>query len=161
MAALIPRDNVEAVGKKVDDLAFAFVAPLRAKHDDIAVVEFKPDYCSSRREIEPPCYPEYLCPDIFLGSGLGNLVQQFRTVSIGKLKTYQLLRACASRFHMSKLNRKLCARSRRLVWARIASRMKTFATDAPDHLVSHLEMIKDVLEPPGDSARGRFLLPRT
>ncbi len=32
VAALIPRDDVEARRQQIDDLAFAFVAPLRAEH---------------------------------------------------------------------------------------------------------------------------------
>ena len=35
VAALIARDDVEALGEKIDDLTFAFVAPLRAKNDYI------------------------------------------------------------------------------------------------------------------------------
>ena len=36
VAALIAHDVVEAVGEQIDQLALAFVAPLRAENDDIA-----------------------------------------------------------------------------------------------------------------------------
>ena len=35
VAALVARDDVEPVREQVDDLALAFVAPLRAQHDHI------------------------------------------------------------------------------------------------------------------------------
>ncbi len=35
VAALIARDDVEALGEEVDDLALAFVAPLGAENDDV------------------------------------------------------------------------------------------------------------------------------
>ncbi len=34
MPALITRDDVEAFGQQIDDLAFALIAPLRADNDD-------------------------------------------------------------------------------------------------------------------------------
>ena len=35
VAALIARDDVEMLGKQVDNFAFAFIAPLSAKHNQI------------------------------------------------------------------------------------------------------------------------------
>ena len=36
VAALIARHNIEALGKQIDDFAFALVAPLRAQNDYVA-----------------------------------------------------------------------------------------------------------------------------
>ena len=36
MPALIPRHDIEAVGKKIDDLSFSFVSPLCAQNDNVA-----------------------------------------------------------------------------------------------------------------------------
>ena len=35
MAALITRNGVKFLGKQIDDLALAFIAPLRAEHNQI------------------------------------------------------------------------------------------------------------------------------
>jgi hypothetical protein len=35
VTTLIPRDNREVRGQQIDDLAFAFVSPLRAEHRDV------------------------------------------------------------------------------------------------------------------------------
>jgi hypothetical protein len=35
VAPLVPADDREVRGEEIDDLAFAFVAPLRAKHGDV------------------------------------------------------------------------------------------------------------------------------
>ena len=35
VSALIARHDVEALGEQIDDLAFAFIAPLGADYDDI------------------------------------------------------------------------------------------------------------------------------
>ena len=51
------------------------------------------------------------------------------------------------RFHMSKLNTETLRKVTPRLWARIAERDEEFATDvAQTILVSHLDMIKDVLD---------------
>ena len=84
--------------------------------------------------------------DIFLALGEPAFQQLIRAVSIGKLKTYQLYERVKMRFHMNKLNTESLRKVAPRLWARIAERDEEFATDvAQTILVSHLEMIKDVL----------------
>lgn len=85
--------------------------------------------------------------DIFVGLGEPAFHQLIRTVSIGKLKTYQLYERVKMRFHMTKLNTESLRKAAPRLWARIAEKDEEFATDvAQTVLVSHLEMIKDVLD---------------
>lgn len=84
--------------------------------------------------------------DIFLTLGEPAFQQLIRGISIGKLKTYQLFERVKLRFHLSKLNSETLRRNAPRLWARIADRDEEFAADmAQVVLVSHLEMIKDVL----------------
>src|SRR5215470_17324981 len=46
MAALISRDNVEALGEQIHNFTFALVAPLRAKDDDVAHALYRSSYCN-------------------------------------------------------------------------------------------------------------------
>ena len=85
--------------------------------------------------------------DIFLALGEPAFQQLIRNVSIGKLKTYQLYERVKMRFHMSKLNTETLRKVTPRLWARIAEHDEEFATDvAQTILVSHLDMIKDVLD---------------
>lgn len=85
--------------------------------------------------------------DIFLALGEPAFQQLIRSVSIGKLKTYQLYERVKLRFHMSKLNTEALRNVAPRLWARIVEKDEEFATDvAQTVLVSHLEMIKDVLD---------------
>jgi hypothetical protein len=85
--------------------------------------------------------------DIFLALGETAFQQLIRSVSIGKLKTYQLYERVKMRFHMSKLNTETLRKVTPRLWIRITERDEGFATDvAQTILVSHLDMIKDVLD---------------
>ena len=85
--------------------------------------------------------------DIFLALGEPAFQQLIRGVSIGKLKTFQLYERVKLRFHMQKLNTETLRKAAPRLWARIAEHDEEFATDvAQIVLVSHLEMIKDVLD---------------
>jgi hypothetical protein len=85
--------------------------------------------------------------DIYLALGEPAFQQLIRNVSIGKLKTYQLYERVKMRFHMSKLNTETLRKVTPRLWARILERDEEFATDvAQTILVSHLDMIKDVLD---------------
>lgn len=85
--------------------------------------------------------------DIFVALGEPAFHQLIRSVSIGKLKTYQLYERVKMRFHMTRLNTETLRKAAPRLWTRIASREEDFATDvAQTVLVSHLEMIKDVLD---------------
>ena len=84
--------------------------------------------------------------DIFLTLGEPAFEQLIRTVSIGKLKTFQLYERVKLRFHLSKLNSESLRKASPKLWARIVERDEEFATDISQVvLVSHLDMIVDVL----------------
>jgi hypothetical protein len=85
--------------------------------------------------------------DIFVGLGEPAFQQLLRTVSIGKLKTFQLYDRVKLRFHMNKLNSENLRKAAPRLWARVSEHDEEFATDiAQVVLVSHLDMIKDVLD---------------
>jgi len=84
--------------------------------------------------------------DIFLTLGEPAFQQLIRSVSIGKLKTYQLYERVKLRFHMAKLNSETLRKAAPRLWARIVDRDEEFAADISQVvLVSHLDMIVDVL----------------
>ncbi|MCZ2151037.1 MAG: hypothetical protein LC126_25095 [Bryobacterales bacterium] len=86
-----------------------------------------------------------LC-DVFLGLGEENFHGLLHTVSIGKLRTYQLFDRLKMRAHLGKLNSETLRRAAPRLWARMGERNEDFATDiAQAVLVSHLDMIQDVL----------------
>ena len=85
--------------------------------------------------------------DIFLTLGEENFHQLLRSVSIGKLKTYQIYERVKLRFHLAKLNSETLRKAAPRLWSRIAEGDQEFATDvAQTILVSHLDMIKSVLD---------------
>lgn len=87
-----------------------------------------------------------LC-DIFLNLGEENFQQNLRSVSIGRLKTYQLFDRMKTRLHLHKLNSESLRKSAPRLWTRLNERDDEFATDlAQAILVSHLDMIKSVLD---------------
>ena len=59
-----------------------------------------------------------LC-DIFLRLGEENFQQNMRSVSMGKLKTYQLFDSLKTRLHMHKLNSEALRKAAPRVWARV------------------------------------------
>jgi len=85
--------------------------------------------------------------DIFIALGEPAFEQILRTVSIGKLKTYQLYERVKLRFHLNKLNSESLRKAAPRLFVRILEKDEDFATDvAQTILVSHLDMIKDVLD---------------
>jgi len=85
--------------------------------------------------------------DIFIGQGEQPFTELVRSISIGKLKTYQLYDRMKVRFHLAKLNSEHMKKAAPRFWARINDREDEFATDlAQAILVSHLEMIKAVVD---------------
>jgi len=85
--------------------------------------------------------------DIFVALGEPAFQQLIRSVSIGKLKTFQLYERVKMRFHMNKLNTETLRKVAPRLWSRIVEHDEDFATDvAQTVLVSHLDMIKDVLD---------------
>jgi hypothetical protein len=87
-----------------------------------------------------------LC-DIFLHLGEENFEQNMRSVSMGKLKTYQLYDRVKTRLHLNKLNSETLRKAAPRVWTRLVDHDNDFATDLSQAiLVSHLDMIKAVLD---------------
>ena len=87
-----------------------------------------------------------LC-DIFLHLGEENFEQNMRSVSMGRLRTYQLFDRVKARLHLHKLNSETLRKAAPRVWSRMAERDNDFATDLSQAiLVSHLDMIKAVLD---------------
>lgn len=86
-----------------------------------------------------------LC-DIFLRLGEENFQQLIRSVSIGRLKTYQLFDRVKTRLYLTKLNSETLRKAEPRMWTRIGERDDDFATDVGQAiLISHLDMIQAVL----------------
>jgi hypothetical protein len=84
--------------------------------------------------------------EIFIGLGQDCFAQLLRTISIGKLKTYQLYDRVKTRFHLAKLNSENVRKAAPRLWARLGEHDEEFASDLSQAiLVSHLDMIKAVL----------------
>ena len=87
-----------------------------------------------------------LC-DIFIGMGEDTFQQLMRTVSMGKLKTYQLFDRVKTRLHLNKLSSESLRKAAPRIWIRINEHDDDFASDlAQAILVSHLDLIKAVLD---------------
>jgi hypothetical protein len=85
--------------------------------------------------------------DIFLRLGEENFQQLMRSVSLGKLKTYQLFDPMKTRLHLTKLNSEALRKAAPRTWARLQEHDEDCATDLGQAiLVSHLDMIKAVLD---------------
>jgi hypothetical protein len=85
--------------------------------------------------------------DIFLRLGRDHFSQLLRTVSIGRLKTFQLFERVKARLHLSKLNSEALRKAEPRIWGRIEGREEDFASDvAQAILVSHMDMIRAVLD---------------
>jgi hypothetical protein len=87
-----------------------------------------------------------LC-DIFLRLGTARFDELMRSISVGKLKTYQLYDRVKTRLHVAKLNSESLRKSAPRNWTRLEERDDEFATDISQAiLISHLDMIKAVLD---------------
>ena len=85
--------------------------------------------------------------EIYLGMGQDAFEQLVRSVSIGKLKTYQMYEGFKVRARLPKVNTELLRKSVPKFWARLSERDEDFGKDlAQVILVSHLEMITAVLD---------------
>jgi hypothetical protein len=86
-----------------------------------------------------------LC-DVYLGLGEKTFQDLMRSISMGRLKTYQLFDRFKTRLHLTKLNSETLRNATPRVWARLAERDDEFATDlAQAILISHMDMIQAVL----------------
>ncbi|MGA3188741.1 MAG: hypothetical protein ABSF22_16670 [Bryobacteraceae bacterium] len=85
--------------------------------------------------------------DIFLGLGEDTFQQLMRSVSMGRLRTYQLFDRIKTRLHLHKLSSETLRKASPRLFERLKERDEDYATDlAQAILVSHLEMIKAVLD---------------
>ena len=86
--------------------------------------------------------------DIFLRLGEDSFIQLMRTVSLGRLRTYQLFDPFKTRLHLHKLNAETLRKATPRVWARLTEAdAADLATElAQAILVSHMDMIKAVLD---------------
>ncbi|MBI4876321.1 MAG: hypothetical protein HY822_16925 [Acidobacteria bacterium] len=86
-----------------------------------------------------------LC-DIFLGLGDESFAALLRGVSMGKLRTYQLVDRMKARAHMAKLNSESLRKAAPRLWVRLEAREEDVAQDvAQAILVSQLGLIVAVL----------------
>jgi hypothetical protein len=85
--------------------------------------------------------------EVYLGLGLDAFSQLVRSISIGKLKTYQIYEGFKVRAHLHKVNTEILRRAVARFWARIGEHDEDFARDlAQAVLVSHLDMITAILD---------------
>ena len=87
-----------------------------------------------------------LC-DVFLRLGEDNFQQLMRSISMGRLKTYQIYDRFKTRLYLNKLNSETLRKATPRIWARVGERDDEFASDIGQAvLISHMEMIKAVLD---------------
>jgi hypothetical protein len=85
--------------------------------------------------------------DAYLDLGEDGFAQLIRSISIGKLKTYQIYEPFKVRTHLHKVNTESLRKASPRFWARLAERDEEFAKDlAQAILVSHLDLITAVLD---------------
>jgi hypothetical protein len=84
--------------------------------------------------------------DVFLNLGEDQFSKLVRSISIGKLKTYQLYERFKLRTHVPKLNSENLRKASPKLWERLREHNEEYATDLSQAvLVSHLDMIIAVL----------------
>lgn len=84
--------------------------------------------------------------DIFVGLGEENLKQLLRSISIGKIKTYQLYERVKVRLNAAKVNSELLRKATPRLWTRLTEHDEELATDLGQAiLVSHLDLIQAIL----------------
>jgi hypothetical protein len=85
--------------------------------------------------------------DIFLGLGEETFQKLMRSISMGKLRTYQLFDRIKTRLHLHKLSSETLRKATPRLWERLGEKDEDYSTDlAQAILVSHLDMIKAVLD---------------
>ena len=85
--------------------------------------------------------------DVYLGMGQDAFERLVRSVSIGKLKTYQIYEGFKVRARLHKVNTELLRKSVPKFWSRLTERDEDLGKDlAQAILVSHLEMITAILD---------------
>jgi hypothetical protein len=85
--------------------------------------------------------------DVYLALGQEAFGKLIRSISIGKLRTYQIYEGFKVRAHLQKVNTETLRKAVPRMWARIGEPDEDFAKDiAQAILVSHLEMISAILD---------------
>jgi hypothetical protein len=85
--------------------------------------------------------------DVYLDLGQDRFAQLIRSISIGKLKTYQVYEGFKVRTHLHKVNVETLRKAVPRLWIRLTERDEEFAKDlAQAVLVSHLDMITAILD---------------
>jgi len=85
--------------------------------------------------------------DVLLGLGEGDFGALVRSISIGRLKTYQIYEGFKVRAHLHKLNTETLRKAIPRLWARVVEHDDDFAKDlAQCVLVSHLDFVTAVLD---------------
>src|ERR1700761_2436695 len=83
---------------------------------------------------------------VFQQLGEERLPQLLRTISIGKLRTYQLYERFKLRTHLQKVNTESLRKAAPRFWQRLSEGDEEFATDVSQAiLISHMDMIAKVL----------------
>jgi hypothetical protein len=84
--------------------------------------------------------------DVFLTLSEGEFGKLIGSVSMGKLKTYQLYDRIKTRTHLAKLNSENLQKAAPRLWTRLGEKDEEFAQDLSQAvLVCHLDMIVAVL----------------
>src|SRR5947208_5967673 len=84
--------------------------------------------------------------DVFLSIGEDGFGHVIHSISIGKLKTYQLYDRFKTRTHLAKLNAENLQKATPRLWARLSEKDEDYAQDLSQAvLISHLDMIVAVL----------------
>ncbi len=84
--------------------------------------------------------------DIYQGLGEEAFGQLLRSISLGKLKTYQLFERMKFRLRLSKLSGETLRKAQPHLWERLKEKDQELATDlAQSILVCHLDLIIEVL----------------
>ena len=95
--------------------------------------------------------------EVYLDLGPEGFAQLVRSISIGKLKTYQVYEGFKVRAHLAKLNTEALRRATPRFWGRLGERDEEFARDLGQAvLVSHLDMITGILDQLGVPHEGGF-----
>jgi hypothetical protein len=85
--------------------------------------------------------------DLYLQLGEDQLVPLLKTISLGKLKTFQMFDRLKTRLHLIKLNNENLKKIAPKVWQRLVNKEEALGQDlAQSILVSNLEMIKTILD---------------
>jgi hypothetical protein len=95
--------------------------------------------------------------DVYLALGEDGFQQLVRSISIGKLKTYQVYEGFKVRAHLTKLNTDALRKATPRFWTRLSEKDEDFARDLGQVvLVSHLDLITAVLDFLGIPHEGGF-----